>query len=54
MRKGVRPLYDYTMSGLKMELLNKGIMSLTGIDTMLIISLIIILSLNLVDMSAKI
>ena len=53
MRKGVRPLYDYTVSGLKTELLNKGIMSLTGIDTLLIINLIIILSLKLVDMSPK-
>lgn len=58
MMEGVRPLYDSTMNGLKMEELNEGIINLAVIYIMLIISIIslviILLSLKmLVDINAK-
>lgn len=66
MMEGFRSLYDYTIGGLKIELLNEGIIKLDGIFIMSIINIIsliiLVLSLkmlvdihvNLVGMSVKI
>lgn len=53
MMEKVRSLYDYKMDGLKLKQLNEGIISLTGIDMLIIILIIFTVGLIIFHLSLK-